>query len=86
MKVSKMDKVSCKINAFWDDEAAVWVASSDDVPGLATEADTLEALSIKLRSMVPELLQVNNVIPKDKESTVLIELTSQRSELIQVAT
>lgn len=27
------------IKAFWDPEAEVWVATSDDVPGLATEAD-----------------------------------------------
>jgi predicted RNase H-like HicB family nuclease len=49
------------IRAEWDDEAEVWVATSDDVPGLATEADTIEALSIKLQSMVPELLEANGV-------------------------
>jgi predicted RNase H-like HicB family nuclease len=33
---------SYRVNAEWDGEAKVWVASSDDVPGLATGADTLE--------------------------------------------
>ncbi|WIM05410.1 MAG: DUF1902 domain-containing protein [Candidatus Nitricoxidivorans perseverans] len=47
------------IRAEWDDEASVWVATSDDVPGLATEADTLEVLSAKLESLVPELLDAN---------------------------
>lgn len=47
------------IRAEWDDEAGVWVATSDDVPGLATEANTLEALSAKLDVMVPELLDAN---------------------------
>lgn len=47
------------VRAEWDDEAAVWVATSDDVPGLATEADTLEALSSKLETLVPELLDAN---------------------------
>ena len=47
------------IRAEWDAEASVWVATSDDVPGLATEADTLEALSAKLDVLVPELLQAN---------------------------
>jgi len=47
------------VHAEWDDEAAVWVATSDDVPGLATEADTLEALSAKLETLVPELLDAN---------------------------
>jgi len=48
------------IRAEWDSEAGVWVATSDDVPGLSTEADTLEALSAKLDSLVPELLDANN--------------------------
>lgn len=47
------------IRAEWDDEAKVWVATSDDVPGLATEADTLEQLTQKLETMVPELLELN---------------------------
>jgi predicted RNase H-like HicB family nuclease len=47
------------IQAIWDDEARVWVAQSDDVPGLITEADTLEGLNVKLRSLVPELLELN---------------------------
>jgi predicted RNase H-like HicB family nuclease len=47
------------IRAEWDEDACVWVATSDDVPGLATEADTLEALSTKLESLVPELLEAN---------------------------
>lgn len=49
------------IRAEWDQEAAVWVATSDDVPGLATEAETLEALTAKLERMVPELLDANGV-------------------------
>ncbi len=51
--------VALFIRAEWDPEAGVWVATSDDVPGLATEAETLEALSTKLETMVPELLDAN---------------------------
>ena len=50
------------IRAEWDEEAGVWVATSDDVPGLATEAETLEALSAKLETMVPELLEGNGCL------------------------
>jgi hypothetical protein len=48
------------IRAVWDQHARVWVAQSDDVPGLATEADTLDALLSKLGAMVPELLELND--------------------------
>lgn len=47
------------VHAEWDEEASVWVATSDDVPGLATEAETIEKLSHKLNDMIPELLVLN---------------------------
>lgn len=37
----------------------MWVAESDDMPGLVTESPTLEALGAKLRTLVPELLAEN---------------------------
>lgn len=69
-----MDQISCKVGAVWDAEAEVWVATSEEVPGLATEADTLEALTQKLRIMVPELLQLNHMIARDQASVIAIEL------------
>jgi len=47
------------IRAEWDEEAAVWVASSVGFPGLATEAATMEALSDKFGDLVPELSALN---------------------------
>jgi len=49
------------IRAEWDDEAGVWVATSDDVPGLVTEAKSIDALSKKLEVLVPELLEANGL-------------------------
>ncbi len=48
------------VRAEWDDEAEVWVATSDDVPGLVAEADTTEALLAKLHILIPELLEAND--------------------------
>jgi hypothetical protein len=39
------------VKALWDTEAAVWVATSDDVPGLVTESETFETLLKKLRTL-----------------------------------
>lgn len=47
------------VHAKWDDEAKVWVATSDDVPGLVTEAPSLDNLVPKLKAMIPELLDAN---------------------------
>jgi len=70
------------VRAEWDQEVGVWVATSDDVPGLATEAETLEALSAKLEYMIPELLEANGV-PLNAE--VPYELLARRFSVAQAA-
>jgi hypothetical protein len=50
------------VHATWDDEAKVWVVRSDDVPGLATEAPSLDVLVPKLKAMIPELLDANGYV------------------------
>jgi Domain of unknown function (DUF1902) len=61
------------VRAFWDDEAMVWVAVADGHIGLATEADTLEALANKLPGMALDLLE--NEISEEPEIE-LIKLDS----------
>jgi len=50
------------IRAEWDEEALVWVATSDDVPGLATEDNNMERLIEKLKILIPELLEANGIV------------------------
>lgn len=48
------------IKMTWDPEALVWVAESDDVPGLVLESGSFDALIERVRFAVPELLELNN--------------------------
>jgi predicted RNase H-like HicB family nuclease len=66
------------VRAEWDEEVKVWVATSDDVPGLTTEAVTMEALIEKLKVMIPELLTANNLFFQDE---VPFEILTRRFEL-----
>ena len=50
-----------QVRAFWDDEAKVWVAESDDVPGLVAEALSVDQLVEKLKTLIPELLAENGI-------------------------
>jgi predicted RNase H-like HicB family nuclease len=50
-----------EILAQWDGEAGVWVAESDDIPGLVAEAPAPNDLAQKLRILIPELLDLNGV-------------------------
>ncbi len=43
----------------WDEDAQVWYVAETDVPGLATEAATVEEVEDWLLRMVPELVAVN---------------------------
>ena len=56
-----MKRIAILVKATWDEEAGVWVATSEDVEGLATEATTLELLREKLMVMIPELLELSGV-------------------------
>ncbi len=43
----------------WDKEANVWVATSDDIPGLVLESNSYDALIEKVKIASPELLELN---------------------------
>ena len=48
-----------EVEAHWDPEGGVWVAESDDIPGLVAEAESMTALVEKVRVLVPELFELN---------------------------
>jgi predicted RNase H-like HicB family nuclease len=68
------------VRAEWDEEARVWVATSDDVPGLATEEATMEALIEKLKVIIPELLEANGI---RFDQQVPFEIMTRRFEVAQ---
>jgi len=81
-----MQSASYHVQADWDPEAGVWVATSDDVPGLATEGETIEALTERLRTIIPELLEANGLLGTGAaEGSISFELTSRRHELVALA-
>ena len=68
------------VNMTWDNEAAVWVATSDDVPGLALESGSLDALMERVRFAVPELLRLNG----SAEQSIPLVFKSERRECLAV--
>jgi hypothetical protein len=73
-----------RVEAEWDDEASVWVATSDDIPGLVTEADTIEILRAKLVDLVPELM-AENAPERVGEAALPVEIVARRRLLIAAA-
>ena len=53
----------------WDDESGVWIATSNDIPGLVLESGSFDALLERTRYAVPELLELNSTDPKPRSLT-----------------
>ena len=66
------------IHFIWDEDAQVWVATSDDIAGLVLESGSFDALLERVRHAVPELLDLNK-IPK---KTLSLSFVSERHERI----
>ncbi len=64
------------VTADWDPEAGVWVATSRDLRGLVTEADSVEALRAKLPGMVLDLLEEAGI----SDTPATIEVIARASD------
>ena len=61
-----------------DNEAGVWIATSDDIPGLVLESGSFDALLERTRFAVPELLELNS----DNNAPLSLTFKSERHERI----
>ncbi|MBX6421476.1 MAG: DUF1902 domain-containing protein [Nevskia sp.] len=62
-----MNEQPYTVECHWDAEAGVWYVAHTDIPGLATEAATLEELQNKLLRMIPELLELNGSVERGQQ-------------------
>jgi len=61
------------INARWDRKANVWLATSDDVPGLIIEAETWPSMIQETRAILPDLLDLQGVSATKLSLTFRVE-------------
>ncbi len=69
------------VKAEWDEEAAVWVATSEDIAGLAIEAGTFEELSKRIPAALSDLLELNGVDGEDRLDIPYHILASQAGSI-----
>ena len=69
-----------KIGFKWDDEAHVWIATSEDVRGLVLEDESFDALVREVRLAVPVLLGFNN----EQSNNITLDFTAHRQERLAV--
>ena len=66
------------IQMTWDAEAAVWIATSDDVPGLALESGSFDALVERVKYAIPELMELNH----READAYRLKFASNRSDVV----
>ena len=64
------------VRAVWDEESSVWVATSDDVVGLAIEAPTPEELERKVLAAVSDLVDLNGI--ETDTATPLVQIVLEQ--------
>ena len=69
--------MECKVSLTWDDEAYVWLASSDDIPGLALESGSLDALMERVKAAIPDLINERN-------TDITIDFRAERQSLVHL--
>lgn len=69
------------VTADWDPEAGVWVATTSDIRGLVTEAETIEALRAKLPGMIIGMLEAAGI----SEIPASIEIIARASDRFAAA-
>lgn len=71
------------VGCTWDAEAGVSYATTEDIPGLVAEAESLESLIEELRMLAPHLLELNCGMRGPEEVQLIV--TSRREERINVS-
>lgn len=66
------------VNLTWDEEACVWIATSEDIPGLVLESGSFDALLERIRFAAPEMLSLNHA----QTSPIFLTFLSERHERI----
>ena len=66
------------VHLSWDPDAGVWIATSEDIPGLVLESESYDSLLQRTLQATPELLSLN----KHEAATSTLTFLSERQERI----
>ena len=51
--------MDCRIKLIWDEESDRWYTETDDVPGMALDSGSFDALIEKVRLIAPDMIEAN---------------------------
>ena len=71
------------VRAKWDNTARAWIVDGGDIPGLAAQADTFDALADLVFMRAPELLRGTGA-PPGQQIRVTISATRRATAIVTV--
>ena len=74
--------MTLEVYAEWDADAEVWIATSEDIPGLCVQADDFDELMETIIALAPELLAANHVAI---QPTIPLHIRAERTAIIRAA-
>lgn len=74
--------MTLEVHAEWDAEASVWIATSEDIPGLCVQADSFEDLVDIVTALTPDLLLENQVVTS---AIIPLHIVAERTAIIRAA-
>jgi predicted RNase H-like HicB family nuclease len=72
------------VKANWDPDAGVWVATSDDIPGLVAEAETAEALEAEIQSVIGDLMELNGPPEPDLPTEIPLHIMHHHISKVRI--
>ena len=72
--------MDCKINVTWDCESDRWYTKTSDVPGMALDSGSFDALIEKVRMVAPDMLEAN----LGYKGPIRFLFTAERDETIRL--
>lgn len=72
-----------EIHAEWIADPGIWVATSEDVPGLCVQADSFDEMVDIVTTLVPELLELNHVVVH--QPTIPLHITAEKIATVRTA-
>ena len=72
-----------EVHAEWVADPGVWIATSEDVPGLCVQADTFDEMVEIVTALVPELLELNKV--NVGQPTIPLHIMAEKTAVLRVA-
>jgi hypothetical protein len=75
--------MTLEVHAEWVADPGVWIATSEDVPGLCVQADTFDEMVEIVTALVPELLELNKV--NISQSAIPLRIVAEKTALLKAA-